>query len=159
MTSPWTQCINGLDEIGIAREGLQYGHLIGPQEPGNTILLPIQMRELELGKRIFEVTPDLLNRGQLGTIGWQEYQAHVFRQSEALGCRRAAVIQEQKIQAVAEGLREGVDEEQKHLRVQRGQSQEEPTTRGVPHGPIDGEPFEDLLDVADGLHPSDSETL
>jgi len=68
-----------------------------------------------------------------------------------------AVIQEQKIQAVAAGLREGVDEEQKHLCVQRGQSQEEPTTRGVPHGPIDGEPFEDVLDGADGLHPSDGE--
>jgi hypothetical protein len=54
--------MNGLDEIGIAREGLQYGHLIGPQGLGHTILLPIQMRELELGERIFEVTPDPLNR-------------------------------------------------------------------------------------------------
>jgi hypothetical protein len=62
MTSQWTQCMNGLDEIGIAREGLQFGHLIGPQELGNTILLPIQIRELELGERIFEVTPDPLNR-------------------------------------------------------------------------------------------------
>jgi hypothetical protein len=62
MTSQWTQCMNGLDEIGIAREGLQYGHLIGPQGLGHTILLPIQMRELELGERIFEVTPDPLNR-------------------------------------------------------------------------------------------------
>jgi hypothetical protein len=54
--------MNGLDEIGIAREGLQYGHLIGPQELGNTILLPIQIRELEVGEHIFEVTPDPLNR-------------------------------------------------------------------------------------------------
>jgi hypothetical protein len=62
MTSRGTQCMNGLGEIGIAREGLQFGHLIGPQELGNTILLPIQIRELELGERIFEVTPDPLNR-------------------------------------------------------------------------------------------------
>jgi hypothetical protein len=47
MTSQWAQCMNGLDEIGIAREGLQYGLLIGPQELGNTILLIIQMRKLE----------------------------------------------------------------------------------------------------------------
>jgi hypothetical protein len=54
--------MNGLDERGIAREGLPYGHLIGPQELGKTILLPIPMRELELGERIFEVTPDPLHR-------------------------------------------------------------------------------------------------
>lgn len=114
------------------------------------------MRELELGERIFEVTPDPPIRGQLGIIGRQEYQAHVFRLSEPLRCSRPAVIQEQEIQAVAEGLREGVDEELKHLCVQIGQSQEEPTTRGVPHGRLDGEPFEDVLDGADGLHPSGS---
>jgi hypothetical protein len=33
--------MNGLGEIGIAREGLQFGPFIGPQELGNTILLPI----------------------------------------------------------------------------------------------------------------------
>ena len=142
--------MNGLDEIGIAREGLQYGHPIGPQELGSIILLPIQMRELEPGERIFEVTPDPLNRVQLGTIGRQEYQVHVFRQGEPLGCMRPAVIQEQEIQAVAEGLREDVDEELEHPCVQIRQFHEEPVTRGRPHGPIDIEPFEDMLDCPPG---------
>jgi hypothetical protein len=121
-------------------------------------LLPIQMRELEPDERIFEATPDPLNRVQLGTRGRQEYQAYVFRQGEPLGCRRPAVIPEQEMQAVAEGLREGVDEELKHLGIQIGQFQEEPVTRVGPHGPVDGESLEDVLDRPDGLHPSGGET-
>jgi hypothetical protein len=92
VTSQWTQCMNGLDEIGSAREGVQYGHLIGPQALGNIILLPTQRRELEPGERIFEVTPDPLNGVQLGTIGRQDYQTHVFRRGEPRGCMRPTVI-------------------------------------------------------------------
>jgi hypothetical protein len=66
---------------------------------------------------------------------------------------RPAVVQEQEIQAVREGCCEGVDEELETVDVQIRQLQEEPVTcRGL-HGPIDVEPFEDMLDCADGLHP------
>jgi hypothetical protein len=64
---------------------------------------------------------------------------------------RAAVVQEQEIQAVREGRREGVDEQLKALGVQIGQFQEEPFTGGGLYGAIDIEPLKDVLDCANGL--------
>jgi hypothetical protein len=90
------------------------------------------MRKLEVGERILAVRPDPLNRIQFGTIRRQADRVHVIRHSEPLGCRRPVVIQKQEIQAVAANLREGIDEELKHLRVQIGTSQEETVARGVP---------------------------
>ena len=67
------------------------------------------------------------------------------------------VVQEQEIQAIREGLCEGIDEELKHLGVQIGQLQEEPVTRGGLHRAIDIEPLEDMLDCPNRLHATRGE--
>jgi hypothetical protein len=59
--------MNGVDEIGIARESLQGGCLVPSEELGDVVLLRIQIGELEPRQRIFEVAPDSLNGVQLGT--------------------------------------------------------------------------------------------
>jgi hypothetical protein len=63
--------MNGLDERGVARQGLQCGRLISPEEHGEVVLLHVQRGELEPGQGVFAVTPDPLNRVQLGTVGGQ----------------------------------------------------------------------------------------
>ena len=98
--------MNGLDERGIAREGLQRGRLIPPEEHRDIVLLHVQRGKVEPRQRVFEVAPDPLNRVQLRTIGRQEHQAHVFRQGQPLGGMRPTVVQQQEIQAIGKGLRE-----------------------------------------------------
>lgn len=61
--------LEGLNQVGIAREGLPRRRLIGPEERGDIVLLGVQSREVEPGKRVFEVPPDPLERVQLRTIG------------------------------------------------------------------------------------------
>jgi hypothetical protein len=146
--------MNGLDEVRVSGEGLERSCFIPSEERREIVLLPIRRRQLEPGECVFQVAPDPLNRVQLRTIGRQEHEAHVVREAQVLGCMRPTVVQEQEMQAIREGLREGVDEELEHLGVQIGQFQEEPVTRGGLDGPIDIEPCEDVLHRSDGLHPT-----
>jgi hypothetical protein len=62
-----------------------------------------------------------------------------------------AVIQEQDIQAVREGLGKSLDEELEQVRAQIGQFQTEALTRGGRHGPVDIKPCEDVLNGPHGL--------
>jgi hypothetical protein len=157
MTSLCTQCMNRLNQVGVAREGLQRRRFIGPEERGYIVLLGLQRREVKPGERVFEVSPDPLNRVQLRTIGRQEHEAHVGREGEPLGGVGPAVVQEQEIQAVREDLGEGIQEELEALRVEIRQLQEEPIARGRLDRPIDIEPLEDMLDAPDGLHAARGE--
>jgi hypothetical protein len=125
MTSLWKSCMNGLNEVGIAREGLPRGRLIGPEERGHIVLLPIQSRALEPCQGVFEIPPDPFNGAQLRAVRGQEQQAHVLREGEPLSRMGPTVVQQQKIQAVREGLREVIEDELEHLGVQTGQLQEE----------------------------------
>jgi hypothetical protein len=150
--------MNGLDERGISREGLPRGRLIGAQKRGDMVLWRIQMRALKPCHRVFESAPDALERVQLGTVGRSEYQAHVCREGEALGRLRPAVVQEPEIQACREGCGAGVDAELETVGVHIRQRQEAPVTGRGLHGPIDVEPFEAMLDGADGLHPRGGQT-
>jgi hypothetical protein len=102
--------MNGLDELGIAREGLQGGGLIGSEARGQRVWLHVQIRAVEPRQRVFEVAPDPFKGIQLGTVGWQEHEAYVGWKGEPLGRMGPAVVQEQEIQAVREGLGEGIDE-------------------------------------------------
>ena len=138
--------MNGLHEVGITREGLKGGRLIGLEELAEVILLGIEIGELLPGHVIFQVAPDPLNRVQLRAIRWQEEQMYVFRQGEPLGCMCPTVVQQEDIQAVGKGLREGINEELKHCGVQIGQLQKEPVPCGGLHGTIDIEPLEGMLD-------------
>jgi hypothetical protein len=144
--------MNSLHEVGITAEGLQGGRLIGLEEVAEVILLGIEIGELLPGHLVLQVTPDPLNRVQFKAIGRQEHQAHVRREDELLGRMGPTVVQQEDIQAVGEGLREGVDEELEHLGVQIGQLQKEPVTRGGLHSAIDVEPLKDMLDGANRLH-------
>ena len=157
MISLYTQCMNGVDEIGIARESLQGDRLIPSEEISDVVLLHIQMGESEPRQRIFAVAPDPLDRVQLGTVGGQEYETHVSREHEPLSGMRATIVKEQEIQAVRESRREGVDEELEAFRVQIGQFQEEPLAGGGFHGAIDVEPLEGMLDGANRLHATGGE--
>jgi hypothetical protein len=58
----------------------------------------------------------------------------------------STIVQQEDIQAVGKGLREGLDEELEHLGVQIGQLQKEPVSCGWFHGAIDIEPLEGMLD-------------
>jgi hypothetical protein len=71
---------------------------------------------------------------------------------------RATVVEKQEIQAIREGLREGVDEEVKALGVEIGQFEEKALPGGGCHRAIDVEPLEDMLHRPDGLHPTGRET-
>ena len=157
MTSLCTQCMNRLNQVGVAREGLQRRRFIGPEERGYIVLLGLQRREVKPGERVFEVSPDPLNRVQLWAIGRQEHEAPVGREGEPLGGVGPAVVQEQEIQAVREDLGEGIQEELEALRVERRQLQEEPVARGRLHGAIDIQPLEDMLHRANRLHAARGE--
>jgi hypothetical protein len=63
-----------------------------------------------------------------------------------------AVVPEQEIQAVREGLGEGLDEDLEALGMQLRQFQEKPFTGRQLHRAIDREPCKDVLHRAHGLH-------
>jgi hypothetical protein len=155
--SLYTQCMNGVDEIGIARESLQGDRLVPSEEMGDVVLLHIQIGELEPRQRIFEVAPDPLDGVQLGTVGEQAHETHVSREQEPLSGMRATIVEEQEIQAVRESCREGVDEDLEAFRVQIGPFKEEPLAGGGLHGAIDIEPRKDVLDCANGLNAMSGE--
>jgi hypothetical protein len=144
--------MNRLDEIGVAREGLQRGGFVPAEERRNIVLLHIQRGELEPSQRVFQVAPDPLDRVQLRTIRWQEHQAHVGWQREPLGCMRATIVQYQEIEAVRKGRREGIDEDLEAFRVQIRQFEKKSVACRRLHRAIDVEPFKDMLHAPDGLH-------
>ncbi len=146
-----------LDEIGVAREGLQRGGLIPPKERRQIVLLRVQSGEVEPRERVFQVTPDPLDGVQLGAVRRQGYQAHVGWGRKPLGGMRATIIQQQEIEAVRKGRREGLDEELEAFGVQTGQFEKEPVACRRLHRAIDVEPFEDMLHAPDGLHTARGE--
>lgn len=141
-----TECINGLHEGRIAGEGWEGVGRIGPQEGTQVILLGLESGELWPRHLSLHVTPDPLDRAQLGAVGRQEDQLDVLWPSELVGCMGSTVIQSEAIEARRQGLREGLDEALKHRRVQRRPLQTAPVTRGGLHGAIDSAPREHLLD-------------
>jgi hypothetical protein len=76
---------------------------------------------------------------------------------EPLGGMRATVIQKEDVQAVGDGLGEGIDEELAALGVEIRPFEEKPRARCRCHGPIDIAPFKDVRHPADGLHPAGRE--
>jgi hypothetical protein len=143
--------MNGSDKIRIAREGLPRGGLLALKESGDVVLFHPQVGELEPRQRGFEVAPHARNRVQLRTIGWSEHQAYVGRKGAPLGGMGPAVVQEQEVQAVREGVCEGMHEHLEALGLQRRQCQEGPLTGRGCHGTIDGEPLKHVRHHADGL--------
>jgi hypothetical protein len=151
--------MNSLHAIRIAREGLSGGRFIALEEEVQLILLGLELGEWPPGHGVFQVAPDPLDRVQLGAIRGQEEQTDVFREGELGGGVRPTVVQHEAIEAVGEGVREGIDEELEHLGVQIRQLEEEPGTRRRLHGAIDIVPLEDLLDRSHRLHPTRGEAL
>jgi hypothetical protein len=152
MTSLGTSCMHGLDERGIAREGVQGGRLIGPEEHRPRVLLPRKIRALEPGERLFAVTPDPLERVQLRTRGRPAHEAHGFRQGAPRGGMGPAVVQPQESQAIRQGLGEQIDEELELGRIPRGPFSEAPVAGRRLSGAIAGAPREDGLPAPNRLH-------
>jgi hypothetical protein len=84
--------MNSLNQVGLAREGLQPCRLVGPEARGHVVLLCIQSGKLELRERVFAVAPDAFNGVQLGTVWGQEHQADVRGEDEPLGGMRPTVV-------------------------------------------------------------------
>jgi hypothetical protein len=158
MTSLWTEGMNGLDEIGVARESLQCGLLILPEESSDVVLLRLQAGRVEPRHILLEVAPDPFNGVERGAIGWQEHEVHVVRQGEPWGPMGPPIVQQEDIQAVSEGLGEGIDEELEHVRIQIWQFQEEALARRRLHSAIDAGPCEDMRHRANRLDATRSET-
>jgi hypothetical protein len=144
--------MNGLHEIGVCRKRLECGGLIRLEERGDVVLLHIEVGKLEPCERVFQITPDPLDGVQLGAVWWQEHQAYVGGECEPPGGMRATVVQEQEVEAVRKGGREGIDEELEAGGIQVGQFEKEPVAGRRLHRAIDVEPFEDMLHAPDGLH-------
>src|SRR5919108_1493035 len=149
--------MNRLHEIRIACEGLKGGRFIALEEEGQIILLGLEVGELQPGHLVLQVAPDPLDRVQLGAIRGQEEQTDVLREGELGGGVCPTVVQHEDIEAVGEGVREGIDEELEHLRVQIRPLEAEPVPRRWLHGAIDIAPREDMLDRSNGLHPTRGE--
>lgn len=78
-------------------------------------------------------------------------------EGESGGCVRPTMVQHEDVEAIREGLREGIDEELEHLGVQRWQLQEEPFPRRRLHRARDIAPLEDMLNRPHRLHPARGE--
>ena len=102
---------------------------------------PKAWRAGDPGHRIFQVLPDALNRLEFWALRRSAHQAHVRRNGKRLGRMRPTVVQPQEIQARREGLREGLDEELAHLRIEIRQFQEEPVAGRRLHGARDVGPL------------------
>jgi hypothetical protein len=109
----------------------------------------VQPREV-----VFQVAPQALDRVQLWTLWWQPGVPHIVRPLKPLGGMCAAVISEQDVEAVGKCVGERIDEDLEGVGIQVRELQEETRPRRGLHGAIDVEPFEDVLDCADGLHPT-----
>jgi hypothetical protein len=70
---------------------------------------------------------------------------------------RTTVVQEKDVQTVGEGLGEGVDEELEALGIEIRQCEEEPLAGRRRYGPVDLEPFKDVLHRANGPYPKGRE--
>jgi hypothetical protein len=124
---------------------------------GEVVLWHIQSGKLAPCPRVFQVAPDSCNRIQLWAIGWEEDEAHVGREGESLGCMGPAVVQEQAMEAIWDGLSEGLQEELKALRVEIWSLQEDPVAGCRLHRAIDREPREAMRHRAHRLHATRGE--
>ena len=116
-----------------------------------------EIGELQPGHVVLQVAPDLVDGVQLGALRWQNEQTDVLRQGELGGGVRPTVVYHEDIEAVREGLREGIDEELEHRGVQIRPLEEEPVARGGLHGAINIAPREDMLDGSKRLHSARGE--
>jgi hypothetical protein len=69
--------MNGLDEMGVARERLQGGRFIPLEERRDGVLLRLQTGKGEPRQIILEVAPDPFNGVERWAIRWQEHEVHV----------------------------------------------------------------------------------
>jgi hypothetical protein len=149
--------MNRLNQVGVAREGLQRSRLGGPEELGDVVLLPLPRGELAPRQRVLPVAPAPRHGIQLWAIGWEAHQAPVGREGKVLGGVGPAVIQEQEIPAVREGVGEGMQEDLEAVCLERGQLQEAPVARRRLYGTIDSQPLEPRLHRAHWLHATRGE--
>ena len=149
--------MNGLDEIGVVRERLSRGGLIPLEGRHERALLPLQSGELEPRQGLFEGAPEPFTRAQLWTVGRPAHEAYVGRQGEPLGRMGPAVVQEQEVAAVREGLCEGMPEARETPGMQIRQCQEAPLTSRGCHGAIAIGPLTHVLHPSGGLHATRGE--
>jgi hypothetical protein len=145
--------MDSFHQVRVPGERLEGERIIGLQQVSDIELLRVEINELLPGEGIFQVTPKPLNRVQLRTIRWQPHGSHMLRPPQALGGVGATVIQEQDVQAVGEGLREGVHAQLEPVSIQRGEFQEAVLARGWGDGAIDREPFAGGLEDPERLDP------
>ena len=136
--------MNGLDQLRIAGKGWQGRRLVGLQEVAHRVLWRSKGRELSPGPFLLQGAPDPLPRVQLWTVGRPPHVPDLLRPPHGRGRVRTVGIHEQEVQAVRQGLGEGVHQVWAGL----GMARRPVPTAGLPggggHGPIDGEPRADV---------------
>jgi hypothetical protein len=111
--------MNGLDEVRIARESLPGGRLIPSEERGEVVLWRLQIGQVEPGQTSLDVAPDPCTGAEFWAIRWQAHQVPVVRQGEPLGRLGPTMVQQEAVEAVSEGLGEGIEEELEPGRMER----------------------------------------
>jgi len=96
--------MNSFHQVGVAGQRLQGRGRISLQQVPDIDLLRFQIGALQPREGLLQVAPYPLNRVQLGAIGWQPDVPHILRPLNPLGGVRAAVIQEQDVEAVGKCL-------------------------------------------------------
>jgi hypothetical protein len=155
MTLLWTQCINGLNQVRVPGARLACGRIIGLQQVAHRILLRIELGELLPGSVVLQSAPDPLDRVQLRPVRREPDISHIFWPPNPWGGVRAAVIQEENIEAVGECLGEGIHKELKALGIQIRQFEKKALTCGGGDRAVDIEPFKDMVDWPHGLDTPD----
>jgi hypothetical protein len=140
--------MNSLHERRIACEGLQGGRFIAPEEGAEIILLGLESGERLPGHVVLQVAPDPLDRVQRGAIRGPEESTHVLREGELGGGVRPPIVQQEDMQALREGLGQGIEAAWAHVRMYIWPFEEASVPRGGLDRTINREPFEDMLDRA-----------
>jgi hypothetical protein len=143
--------MNRFQQVGVPRERLQGGGVIGPSPVAHLVLWCVSVGERAPRDVILHVPPDPRNGAQRWTVGGPPPVSAMRWPGQAVGGMRATVIQEEDGQTVWEGLGQGIDEALEHRGIPLGQLQQEALARGGGYGPRDIAPCEDVLDEPHGL--------
>jgi hypothetical protein len=146
MTLLSAQCIHRLNEVGVRGEGLERGRLIGAYQAAPILVVCSESRAQLPSHIVVPVTPDPLNRVQSRTVGREPHGADSRWPTDAAGGVRAAVSQEQAVEAVGNRVGERVHQELDGVGIQLWPFQQEALARSRGSSPIDEAPVEGGLD-------------
>jgi hypothetical protein len=157
MASLYLSCMDGLHERRRARQGWQSGRFVIPEEEAQIILLGLEMNARLPGHGVLEGAPDPLDRVPRGALWGPAEPPDVLGQGELGGRVRPTVVPQEAVEAVRNGLGDGLDAAWAHLGVQVRPRQEAPSARRPLHGAIAIAPRADRRDGSPRRPPTRGE--